>query len=91
MKYLWTKTYTETEIDVATATLDQLLDAHNSLFAMSDDGGAFPTSKAARSAKVYADQLREWIAARPEVVEYRDALRDAARKARLADVDVMGV
>lgn len=85
MKYLSTKTYTETEIDVATATLDQLLDAYNSLFAMSDDGGAFPGSKAWAKAKVFADQLRALTAARPEVVEYRKSLADAARAARLAN------
>lgn len=85
MKYLSTKTYTETEIDVATATLDQLLDAYNSLFAMSDDGGAFPGSKAWAKAKVFADQLGALTAARPEVVEYRKSLADAARAARLAN------
>lgn len=85
MKYLSTKTYTEVEIDVATATLDQLLDAYNSLFAMSDDGGAFPGSKAWAKAKVFADQLSDLTAARPEVVEYRKSLADAARAARLAN------
>lgn len=85
MKYTSTKTYAEVEIDVATASLDQLLDAYNSLFAMSDDGGAFPGSKAWSKAKVYADQLRTLTAARPEVVEYRKSLADAARAARLAN------
>ena len=91
MKYLSTKTYTETEIDVATATLDQLLDAYNSLFAMSDDGGAFPGSKAWTKAKKYADQLRDLTAARPEVVEYRKQLAEAARAARLAGKDIGGM
>lgn len=85
MKYISTKTYAEVEIDVATATLDQLLDAYNSLFAMSDDGGAFPGSKAWAKAKVFADQLRALTVARPEVVEYRKSLADAARAARLAN------
>lgn len=91
MKYLSTKTYTEVEIGVATATLDQLLDAYNSLFAMSDDGGAFPGSKAWAKAKVFADQLRDLTAARPEVVEYRKQLADAAREARLAGKDIGGM
>jgi hypothetical protein len=91
MKYLSTKTYTEVEIDVATATLDQLLDAYNSLFALSDDGGAFPGSKAWSKAKVFADQLRDLTAARPEVVEYRKQLATAAREARLAGKDIGGM
>jgi len=91
MKYLSTKTYTETEIDVATATIEQVLDAYNSLFAMSDAGGAFPGTKAWSKAKVFADQLRDLTAARPEVVEYRKQLADAARAARLAGVDIGGV
>lgn len=91
MKYLSTKTYTEVEIDVATATLDQLLDAYNSLFEMSDAGGAFPGSKAWSKAKVFADQLRALTDARPEVVEYRKQLADAAREARLAGKDIGGI
>ena len=91
MQYLSTKTYTTVEIDVATATLDQLLDAYNSLFAMSDDGGAFPGSKAWIKAKVFADQLDVLVAARPEVIEYRKQLADAARAARLADKDIGGM
>jgi len=85
MKYLSTKTYTEVEIDVATASLDQLLDAYNSLFEMSDSGGAFPGSSAWKKAKVYDDQLNALTAARPEVVGYRKSLADAARAARLAN------
>ena len=42
MKYFSTTQFSEIELDVTTASLDQLLDAYNSLFAMSDDGGAFP-------------------------------------------------
>lgn len=91
MKYLSTKHGSDVEIDVATATLDQLLDAYNSLFAMSDDGGAFPGSKAWVKAKVFADQLSELTAARPEIVQYRKQLSDAARAKRLAGVDVGGV
>lgn len=91
MKYLSAKTYTNVEIDVATATPDQLLDAYNSLFSMSDDGGAFPGSKAWAKAKVFADQLRDLTAARPEVVEYRKQIAAAAREARLVGVDVGGM
>lgn len=91
MKYLSTKTYTDVEINVTTATLDQLLDAYNSLFAMSDDGGAYPGSKAWAKAKVFADQLAELTAARPEIVDYRKTLADEARAKRLAGVDIRGV
>jgi len=91
MKYYSTTTYQDIDLDVATATLDQLLDAYNSLFAMSDDGGAFPTSKAAKKARVYGDRLRALVAARPEVVEYRKQLADAARVARLAGKDILGM
>jgi hypothetical protein len=91
MKYLSTKTYTDVEIDVAAASLDQLLDAYNSIFAMSDDGGAYPGSKAWAKAKVFADQLAELTAARPEIVDYRKTLADEARAKRLAGVDIRGV
>lgn len=91
MKYLSTKTCAEVEIDLATATLDQLLDAYNSLFALSDDGGAFPGSRAWAKAKVFADQLRDLTAARPEVIEYRKQLATAANKARLDGIDILGV
>ena len=74
MKYYSTKTYADCDIDVATAAMDNLLDAYNSLFSMSDDGGAFPGSKSALRAGKYARQLRELVAARPEVVEYRKIL-----------------
>jgi len=85
MKYMSTKTYATIEIDVATAEMDAVLDCYNSLFEMSDDGGAFPGSKAARSAKVYADQLRELIAARPEIENYRKEKIAAARAAKFAN------
>jgi len=91
MKYYSTTTYQDIDLDVATATLDQLLDAYNSLFAMSDDGGAFPASRAAKKARVYGDRLRALVAARPEVVEYRKQLADAAREARLAGKDILGM
>ena len=91
MEYISTKTYTTVKIDVATATLDQLLDAYNSLFAMSDDGGAYPGSKAWAKAKVFADQLAELTSARPEIVAYRKAIADEARARRLAGVDIGGV
>lgn len=91
MKYFSTTKFSDIEIDVATASLDQLLDAYNSLLAMSDDGGAFPGSKAWAKAKVFADQLRELTAARPDVVEYRKQLADAAIAARLAGKDILGL
>ena len=79
MKYFSTKKYEDIEIDLSTATLDQVLDAYNSLFDMSDYGGAFPSSKVWAKAKVFSDQLRDLIDARPDVVEYRKSLIDAAR------------
>ena len=91
MKYFSTAKFIDIEIDVAAAGLDQLLDAYNSLFAMSDDGGAFPGSRAWAKAKVYADQLRALTNARPDVVEYRTRLADAAAAARLAGKDVLGL
>ena len=91
MKYFSTTQFSEIELDVTTASLDQLLDAYNSLFAMSDDGGAFPGSKSWAKAKVYADQLRALTNARPDVVEYRTRLADAATAARLAGKDVLGL
>lgn len=74
MKYISTKTNAEVQIDIATATLDQLFDAYDSLLERS----VFP----AKTAKHYADALRELIDARPELVEYRKSLA-AARTARL--------
>lgn len=91
MKYLSTKNYKDVEIDLETADLDQVLDAYNSLFSMSDSGGAYPGSKAWAKAKVFADQLDELVAARPEVVEYRKQLADQARAARLSGKDVGGL
>jgi len=85
MIYTSTKTYARVEIDVATASLDQVLDAYNSLFAMSDDGGAYPGSREWTKAKKYADQLRELIAARPEIEGYRKEVQATARKAKLAN------
>ena len=85
MKYFSTKTYEEIEIDVASASLAELLDAYNSLFAMADSGGAFPGSSAWKKAKVFSDQLRELTSERPEIVEYRKSLADAARAKRLAN------
>lgn len=91
MKYFSTTQFSDIEIDVEAASLDQLLDAYNSLFAMSDDGGSFPGTKAWAKAKGYADQLRALTNARPEVVEYREQLADAAAAARLAGKDVLGL
>lgn len=91
MKYLSTKTYTDVEIDLATASLDQLLDAYNSLLDRSDAGGAFPGSKAWTKAKVFADQLKELTAARPEIIEYRKQVAESARAARLAGKDIGGM
>lgn len=75
MKYASTKAEPEAEVDVATATPEQLLDAYESLLAKS----VFP----ARTAKDYADRLRALIAARPDVLEYHRRLAAPARTARL--------
>jgi len=85
MKYFSTKTYEEVEIDIATAGLGELLDAYNSLFAQANSGGAFPGSAAWKKAKTFRDQLAELTSARPEIVEYRKSVADAARAARLAN------
>ena len=74
VKYISTKTNAEVQIDVATATLDQLFDAYDSLLERS----IFPAKTAAR----YADALRALTDARPELVEHRKRLA-AARTARL--------
>lgn len=84
MIYSSTKTYRDVEIDLATASLDQLLEAYNSLLDQSDDGGAYPTSREAINAKKYATQLRELVKARPEIEDYRKQVQDAARKQALA-------
>lgn len=91
MKYLSTKTLAEVEIDVEAVTLEQLLDAYNSLFARADAGGAYPGSKEWRRAQVFAGQLDALVAARPEVVEYRKQVAAAARAARLAGKDIGGM
>ena len=85
MKYFSTKTYEDVEIAVETATLDELLDAYNSLFAQANSGGAFPGSAAWKKAKTFRDQLAELTSARPEIVEYRNSVADAARAKRLAN------
>ena len=85
MKYFSLKTYTKIDIDLVTATLDQVLDAYNSLFVQSDDGGAFPTSGAAFKARKYAKQLAELVTARPEITEYRDKLLAQERHDRLSN------
>lgn len=75
MKYISSKTGSEVEIDVATASLDQLLDAYDSLLALS----VYPP----RSAKRYAGELRALITARPDVAEHRKGMTYAARTARI--------
>ena len=79
MKYFSIKHIEDREIDIATAPLDQVLDAYNSLFEMSNDGGAFPTSKAALKAKVFWDKWRAIETARPEIIEYRKQQIAASR------------
>lgn len=91
MEYLNTKTCREVEIDVATATREELLDCYDSLFDRADTGGAFPGSKAWTKAKPYADQLAALTAARPEVIEYRRERAAAARAAKMAGVDIAGI
>lgn len=87
MRYLSTKTFIETEIDLATADLPSLLDAYNSLFEQSDSGGAFPGSKAWRKAEVYAKQLEALVAARPEIEEYRTNLINERARERAAQIN----
>lgn len=79
LTYLNTRTGDETTIDVATASLDDLLIAYNSLIDRSDCGGAFPGSKAWTRAKGFADQLKALIAARPEIEAHRAAVISAHR------------
>ena len=91
MKYSSIKKFQDVEINLATATLEELNDAYNSLLILADDGGAFPTSKSAQRAKVYGDQLRELKAARPEIISYRNQLADDALDVRLAGKDIRGM
>ena len=85
MKYFSTKTHGDVELVVETATLEELLDAYNSLFAQANSGGAFPGSAAWKKAKAFRDILAELTSARPEIVEYRKSVADAARAKRLAN------
>ena len=85
MKYFSTKTYEDVEIDIATAALDELLDAYNSLFAQANSGGAFPGSAAWKKAKAFRVQITELTSARPEIVEYRKNKAESARAERLAN------
>lgn len=85
LSYTSTKTYADIEIDLATASLDQLADAYSSLFARSDDGGAYPGSSEWKKCKVYSDQLRALIAARPEIEDYRKQAQATANAAALAN------
>ncbi len=85
MKYLSTTTYKEIEIDVTSASVEQLIDVYNSLFDHSYYGDAFPGSTRWKKAKVFSDQLAVLTAARPDVLEYRKSLADAARDVRLAN------
>ena len=91
MRYFSTTTCQDIEIDLATAELPAVLDAYNSLFDMADDGGAYPTSKAAAKARVYAKQLADLVAARPEIEAYRAKIAADKRAARLAGKDIMGM
>jgi len=91
MKYFSTATYNDIDIDLVSAELPALLDAYNSLFAMSDSDGAFPGSRAAVKAKAYSAQLAEIVAARPDVEAYRDQVVADKRAARLAGKDIMGM
>lgn len=91
MRYFSTTTYQDIEIDLAAVELPAVLDAYNSLFSQSDDGGAYPGSKAWTKAKVYADQLDALIVARPEIEAYRAKIADDKRAARLSGKDIAGL
>jgi len=84
------KSYDTVTIDVATATLSQLSDAYSHLLdaGYTDD---FPGSAGWRAAKVYSDQLREMLAARPEVEQYRADKAAEKREADLAGKDIFGM
>jgi hypothetical protein len=91
MRYFSTATCQDIEIDPAAAELPAVLDAYNSLFEMSDSGGAYPGSKAWTKAKVYSDKLAALVAARPDIEAYRTKIAADKRDARLAGKDIMGM
>jgi hypothetical protein len=91
MNYLSMTNYKQTEINLESATLDELLDAYNSLLARSDTGGAFPGSKEWQKAQPFAQQLSELIAARPEIEDYRSQRIAKKRSARLTGKDIAGL
>lgn len=74
LKYDSMTAYCEMEIDMETATLDEINDAYKSLSLQSWDDGAYPTSQAAKTARGYRMQLEALVAARPEIVTYRAGL-----------------
>lgn len=84
LTYLNTTTCEDITIDVATASLDDLLSAYNSLFEQADDGGAFPGSREWARGKKYRDQIAALVAERPEIEGHRKAVADAKRAARMA-------
>ncbi|MFZ2524450.1 MAG: hypothetical protein WAW87_03955 [Candidatus Ferrigenium altingense] len=90
MQYLSNKTFTQKTIDLANATLDELLDAYNSLNEWSDSHGAFPGSKQWATAQAHQKTLDSLISARPEIAEYRKQKISADRAKTLSGIDVMG-
>lgn len=66
------------EIDTATASADDLRQAHTYLLMMGDSDGAFPGSPAWRKAQPYAAQLRELAAEHPEIEASRKQARAVA-------------
>lgn len=62
-------------IDSDTASFDDLESAYLYLMAMADSCGAFPGSKAWREAKTYRETLGAMMAARPDYVSRRNAIK----------------
>lgn len=87
MTYLSMDSYTDKTIDVANAPLAEVLKCYNSLFEQSDSGGAFPGSKAWKSAQKYTEQLRELVSARPEIEAYRSAWQQGNLEERLKEIN----
>lgn len=90
IKYTSTTTFKKVEIDLANASLEQLLDAYNSFFEQSYSD-AFPGSSECKKAEFFANKLKELVNARPEIVEYRKKLIDTAREERLGNKDILSI
>lgn len=78
------KKYADVSIDTATAALEQLNEAYSYLLNRGYSS-AFPGSSEAKKAAKFARLLREMIAARPEVEQYRKDTQSAKNKTDLAN------